>query len=42
MNVLGAIGTLMKGTGLTNILESVYEENTVVYMKTGKAVQRAF
>ena len=42
MNLLGAIGTLMKGTGLTNILESVYGENTVVHMMTGKAVQRAF
>ena len=42
MNVLGAIGTLMKGTGLTNIQESVYGENTVVHMMTGKAVQRAF
>ena len=42
MNVLGAIGTLMKGTWLTNILESVYGENTVLHMMTGKAVQRAF
>ena len=39
---LGAIDTLMKGTGLTNILESVYGENTVLHMMTGKAVQRAF
>ena len=38
MKVLGAIGTLMKGTGLTNILKSVYGANTV----TGKAVERAF
>ena len=42
MNVLGAIGTLMKGTGLANIREGVYRENTVVHMMTGKAVQRAF
>ena len=42
LNVLGAIGTLMKGTGLTNILESVYGENTVVHMMTRKAMQRAF
>ena len=42
MNVIGAIDTLMKGTGLANIREGVYRENTVVHMMTGKAVQRAF
>ena len=42
MNLLGAIGTLMEGTGLTNILEVVYGENAVVHMMTGKSVQRAF
>ena len=41
MNLLGAIGTLMEGTGLKNILETVYGENAVVHMMTGKAVQRA-
>ena len=40
MNLLGAIGTLMEGTGLKNILETVYGENAVVHMMTGKAVQR--
>ena len=30
MNLLGAIGTLMQGTGLQNILELVYGENAVV------------
>ena len=41
MNLLGAIGTLMEGTGLKNILETVYGENAVMHMMTGKAVQRA-
>ena len=40
MNLLGAIGTLMEGTGLSNILETVYGGNAVGHM-TGKAVQRA-
>ena len=31
----------MEGTGLKNILETVYGENAVVHMMTGKAVQRA-
>jgi hypothetical protein len=38
MNLLGAIGTLIEGTGLKNILEPVYRENAVVHMMTGKAV----
>ena len=42
MNVLGAIGTLMAGTGLKNILELEYVENAVVHMMSGKSVQRAF
>ena len=42
MNVLGAIGTLMDGTGLKDILETVYGENSVTHMLTGKSVQRAF
>ena len=41
MNLLGAIGTLMEGTGLKNILETVYGENAVVHMMTGKAVHSA-
>ena len=41
MNLLGAIETLMEGTDLKNILETVCAENAVVYMMTGKAVQRA-
>ncbi len=42
MNVLGAIGTLMDGSGLKDIMETVYGENAVVHMMSGKAVQRAF
>ena len=42
MNLLGAIGKLMEGTGLKSILEVVYGENAVIHMLTGKAVQRAF
>lgn len=42
MNLLGAIGTLMEGTGLTDIMEVVYGENAVHHMMTGKSVQRAF
>ena len=42
MNLLGAIGKLMEGTGLKNILEVIYGENAVLHMLTGKSVQRAF
>ncbi|KAL2082773.1 hypothetical protein ACEWY4_022591 [Coilia grayii] len=42
MNVLGAIGTLMKGTGLNEILGVIYGANAITHMMTGKSVQRAF
>ena len=42
MNILGAIGTLMNGSGLQKILETVFAENSVSHMLTGKAVSRAF
>jgi 5'-3' exonuclease len=42
MNLLGAIGTLMQGTGLTSVLGVAYGDNAVVHMMTGKSVQRAF
>ena len=42
MNLLGAIGTLMDESGLKDILETIYGENTVVHMMNGKAVERAF
>ncbi|KAJ8023974.1 hypothetical protein HOLleu_36566 [Holothuria leucospilota] len=41
MKLLGAIGTLMDGTGLKNILEVVYGETAVVHIMSGKSVQRA-
>lgn len=37
-----AVGTLMEGKGLTNILEEVYGTNAVQRMMLGKTVQRAF
>ena len=42
MNVLGAIGTLMDGTVLKDILCSVYGENTTAHMMADKSIQRAF
>jgi hypothetical protein len=42
MNLLGAIGTLMDGSGLIDILETIYGENAVVHMMSGKAVQHSF
>ena len=42
MNVLGAVGTLMDGTGLKEIMETVYGESAIIHMMSGKAVQRAF
>lgn len=41
MNLLGAIGTLMEGSGLKEILETFYGENAVAHIMSGKAVQRA-
>ncbi|CAJ1064633.1 hypothetical protein SNEBB_002215, partial [Xyrichtys novacula] len=42
MNLLGAIGSLMDGSGLKEIMETVYGENAVVHIMSGKAVQQAF
>ena len=42
MKVLGGIGTLMEGSGLKDILETVYGENAIVHMMSGRTVQRAF
>ena len=42
MNLLGAIGTIMEGTGIRSILEVIFGENAVAHMLTGKSVQRAF
>ena len=42
MNLLGAIGTLMSGSGLSNILQQVFAENAVVHVLSGKTISRAF
>jgi hypothetical protein len=42
MNLLGAIGTLMEGSGFKEIPDTVYGENAIVHLMIGKAVQRAF
>ena len=42
MNLLGAIGTLMDDTGLTNIMEVVYGDNASIQLMTGKSVHRSF
>lgn len=41
MNLLGAAGTLMEGTGLREVLQTVYGENATTHILTGKAVSRA-
>ena len=42
MNILGAIGTLMEGSGFREIIQEVYSENAVCHMLTGKSTSRAF
>ena len=42
MNFIGSIGHLMAGSGLQELLETIYADNAVTHMLTGKAVQRAF
>ncbi|KAJ8890708.1 hypothetical protein PR048_010217 [Dryococelus australis] len=42
MNFLGAIGDLMAGSGLEDVLQTLYGSNTVNHILTGKAVSRAF
>ena len=39
---IGSIGHLMAGSGLHELLETIYANNAVTHMLTGKAVQRAF
>jgi hypothetical protein len=41
MSFIGSIGHLMAGSGLQELLETIYANNTVTHMLTGKAVQRA-
>lgn len=42
MNLLGAIGSLMEGSGLEEVLQTIYGPNTGKQIMTGKAVSRAF
>ena len=39
---IGSIGHLMVGSGLQELLETIYADNAVTHMLTGKAIQRAF
>ena len=41
MNVLGAMGNLMNGSGIRNLLEVIYGENAVTHILTAKAVDPA-
>ena len=41
MSFLRSIGTLMKGTGLEDLLSEVYAENSDNHMMSGKAIARA-
>ncbi|KAJ8866992.1 hypothetical protein PR048_032854 [Dryococelus australis] len=42
MNFLGVIRDFMAGSGLEDVLQTVYGSNTVNHILTGKAVSRAF
>jgi len=41
MSFLGIIGHLMAGSGLQELLEIVYDSNSVCHMLTGKAISGA-
>ena len=41
MSFLGSIGTLMDGSGLSELLATCYGPNAVIHMLSGKAVSRA-
>ena len=41
MSFLGAIGHIMTGSGIEELLECVYASNSVIHMLTGKAFSRA-
>ena len=41
MSFLGSIGSVMKGSGLSDALETTYGSNAVTHMLSGKAVARA-
>ena len=39
MNLLGVIGTLIGESGLKEILDTVYGENTIILIMSGKAAE---
>ena len=41
MSFLGSIGHLMDGSGLTEIIDTIYAENTTPHLLSGKAISRA-
>ena len=41
MSFMGSIGSMMKGSGLEEALETVYGPNAVAHMISGKAISRA-
>ena len=41
MSLAGSIGNLMEGSGISDVLQCVYGENTVKHMLNGKAIARA-
>ncbi|KAJ8888081.1 hypothetical protein PR048_007568 [Dryococelus australis] len=41
MNFVDVIGTLMKGSGLNEVLQEIYGANAVLHMMSGKAISRA-
>ena len=41
MSFLGSMGSVMAGSGLTEVIECCYGRNTVIQMLAGKAVKRA-
>ena len=41
LNLLGAISTIMKNTGLSNVLETIYKENSVLHILKRETVSQA-
>lgn len=41
MSFVGGIGHLMEGSGITELLETVYAPNAVTHMTSGKTIARA-
>lgn len=41
MSFVGSIGTLMEGSGLQQLMETIYGKNTVQHIFSGKAISRA-